>query len=79
MAHFSTDTAIRRRVRLRLQRKVAYVITLVIMAMMGTLFSTAAFAAGESSADILAMLFLLGATAALFLLLLWYVVQLQEA
>lgn len=79
MADISSDTAIRRRLRVRLHRRVAYRITLFIMATMGTLFSTAAFAAGVNSVDMLAMLFALGAAGALFFLLLWYVAQLQES
>lgn len=78
MATQSTDTSQRRPVRVRLERRIAYVITASIMAVVGTLFSTAAFAAGVNSVDVLAMLFVMGAAGALLMLLLWYLSQLYE-
>lgn len=79
MATVSTDTSQLPKVRLRLQRKVAYMIAAGIMAVMGTLFSTAAFAAGVSKVDVLAMLFFMGAGFALFMLALLYLSQVHTA
>jgi hypothetical protein len=61
-----------------MERKLAYMITAGFMAVTGALFSTAAFAAGVNSVDVLAMLFVMGAAGALLLLLLWYLSQLYE-
>jgi hypothetical protein len=78
MAPPTTDTS-HRRVRVRIPRNAAYLITAGIMAVMGTLFSTAAFAAGVNNVDVLAMLFVMGAAGALLMLLLWYLSQLYES
>ena len=79
MATVSTDTPQLPKVRLRLQRRVAYMIAAGLMATMGTLFSTAAFAAGVSKVDVLAMLFFMGAGFTLFMLALLYLSQAHTA
>jgi hypothetical protein len=76
MENHSTEASRRHPLRVRIKVDVAYMITAAIMAVMGTLFSTAAFAAGVKQGDVLAMLFVMGAAGALLILLLWYLAQL---
>ena len=64
---------------IRLHRQVVYALTAAVMAVVGALCSTAAFAAGVHSADILALLFSMGALGALFILVVWYILQLQPS
>jgi hypothetical protein len=66
------------RLCVRLSRNLAYMITMSIMALMGSLFSTAAFAAGVHRVDVLAILFVMGASAALLMLIVWYLYQLRN-
>jgi hypothetical protein len=79
MANSKRGTPPRPRVRVRMHRQLAYMITAGIMAVMGSLFSTAAFAAGVNEVDVLAALFVMGAAGTLILLLLWYLAQLYES
>jgi hypothetical protein len=67
------------RLYVRLTRNLAYMITASIMGLMGSLFSTAAFAAGVHRVDVLVILFVMGASAALLLVLVWYLYQLRIA
>lgn len=62
---------------IRLSRQVVFVLTAAVMAVVGALCSTAAFAAGVHSADLLALLFSMGALGALFILVVWYILQLR--
>jgi hypothetical protein len=48
-----------------------------LMLIIGLAFSTAALAAGVTRIDTLAMLFAMGAAAALLALVLWYLLQLR--
>lgn len=64
---------------IRLTRSAVFSITAGVMALMGTLCSTAALAAGVQSVDVLAILFAMGATGALFALIVWYLFQLRTA
>lgn len=71
------STASRRTIRL--SRAAVFSTSAGIMALMGTLCSTAAFAAGVESADVLAILFAMGAAGALIALIVWYLLQLRTA
>ena len=62
---------------IRLSHRGVCAFTAALMAVIGTLCSTAAFAAGVHSVDMLAMLFSMGALGALFLLVVWYTLQLR--
>jgi RsiW-degrading membrane proteinase PrsW (M82 family) len=62
---------------IRITRRALFAFAAAVMALFGVMFSTAAVAAGVKSIDVLAMIFLLGAAASLFALLIWYLVQLQ--
>ena len=66
----------RRRV-LRLTVRTAYAWIAFLMCVIGLAFSTAALAAGVTSIDVLAMLFAMGAAAALLALVVWYLLQLR--
>ena len=61
----------------RLSHRAVYALTALVMAVVGTLCSTAALAAGVQSVDMLALVFSMGAAGALFLLLVWYILQLK--
>jgi hypothetical protein len=62
---------------LRLTRSMLYAMTLGFMALVGTVFWTAGYAAGLRSSGLLATLFAMGATSALLLLVLWFLSQLR--
>jgi hypothetical protein len=62
---------------IRLSRHLVYALTASVMAVVGALCSTAAFAAGVHSVDMLALLFSMGALGALFILVVWYILQLH--
>jgi RsiW-degrading membrane proteinase PrsW (M82 family) len=62
---------------IRITRRALFVFAAAVMALFGVMFSTAALAAGVKSVDVLAMVFLLGAAASLFALVVWYLLQLQ--
>ena len=62
---------------IRITRRALFVFAAAMMAIFGVMFSTAALAAGVTSFDVLAMIFLMGAAAALLALLVWYLLQLQ--
>jgi RsiW-degrading membrane proteinase PrsW (M82 family) len=62
---------------IRITRRALFVFAAAVMALFGVMFSTAALAAGVKSIDVLAMVFLLGAAASLFALVVWYLLQLQ--
>lgn len=57
--------------------RAAYFWVASLMLVIGLAFSTAAFAAGVTRFDVLAMLFAMGAFAALFALVVWYLLQLR--
>jgi RsiW-degrading membrane proteinase PrsW (M82 family) len=57
----------------RVAGDLVYMFTTMLMAFMGSFFSTAAYAAGVNSVDVLAMLFVMGAAASLLVLLVWYI------
>lgn len=63
----------------RLDRNVVYALTAGVMALMGSLCSTAAFAAGVQSIDVLAIFFAMGAAGSLVALIVWYLGQLRTA
>jgi FtsH-binding integral membrane protein len=63
----------------KLQRRTFYAIVAGLIAMGGGVFSSAAYAAGVHSFDLLAMLFAMGASVALLTLLMWYIVQLRAS
>jgi len=58
-------------------RRAVLMITAGAAALAGALFSTAAFASGVQSLDVLAMIFVLGVTGTLLALLVFYMVQLK--
>ena len=62
-------------VHLTLRAAYAWVASLMLIIGLG--FSTAALAAGVTRIDVLAMLFGIGAAAALFALAVWYLLQLR--
>ena len=62
---------------IRITRRALFVFAAAVMAIFGVMFSTAALAAGVKSFDVLAMIFLLGAAASLFALIVWYLAQLR--
>jgi len=62
---------------IRITRRALFVFAAAVMALFGVMFSTAALAAGVKSIDVLAMVFLMGAAAALLALVVWYLAQLQ--
>lgn len=62
---------------IRLTRAAVFSLAAGIMALMGTLCSTAALAAGVESVDTLAILFAMGAAGALVALIIWYLLQLS--
>jgi hypothetical protein len=64
-------------VTLRLTRPVLYCMTAAFMALVGSIFWTAGYAAGLHSTALLATLFAMGATAALLALVLWFLSQLR--
>lgn len=64
---------------IRLNRNVVYALSAGVMALMGTLCSTAALAAGVQSIDVLAILFAMGAAGALLGLIIWYLLELRTA
>ena len=57
--------------------RAAYYWVASLMLIIGLAFSTAALAAGVTRLDLLAMLFAMGALAALFALVVWYLLQLR--
>ena len=61
----------------RLTMRAVYLWVAGLMAIIGLGFSTAALAAGVTRVDVLAMLFAMGALAALFALVVWYLLQLR--
>ena len=61
----------------RISVRAAYVCVASMMLIIGVAFSTAAFAAGVTRVDVLAMLFAMGALAALLALVVWYLLQLR--
>jgi hypothetical protein len=62
-------------IRLTVRAMYAWVASLMLI--IGLAFSTAALAAGVTRIDMLAMLFAMGAAAALLALVLWYLLQLR--
>ena len=62
--------------QIRLSRFHVIGLAAVLTFVAGTFFSTAALAAGVSSPDTLALVFALGGSTMLFLLLVWYILQL---
>ncbi len=64
--------------QIELSRRVVVMAVMALTFVAGTLFSTAAFAAGEKNPDVLAMVFALGAFGTLFLILVWYLGQLAR-
>ncbi len=64
---------------IRLSRGIVFSVATGIMALIGALCSTAAFAAGVQSVDVLAILFAMGAAGALFALIVWYLLQLHSS
>jgi len=67
---------LRRRV-VRLTVRTVYAWVAFLMCIIGLAFSTAALAAGVTRIDVLAMLFAMGALAALLALVVWYLLQLR--
>jgi hypothetical protein len=65
--------------QIRLSRAHVLGLAVVLTFVAGTLFSTAALAAGIDSPDTLALVFALGGSTMLFLLLVWYTIQLGRA
>jgi predicted phage tail protein len=63
----------------KLSRRALYVLVAAFTTLGGGMFSTAAFAAGVHSFDLLAMLFAMGASLALFTLLVWYILQMRSS
>jgi len=61
----------------RISVRAAYMWVASMMLIIGVAFSTAAFAAGVTRVDVLAMLFAMGALAALLALVVWYLLQLR--
>ena len=61
----------------RITVRAAYYCVASLMLIIGLAFSTAALAAGVTRIDLLAMLFAMGAFAALFALVVWYLLQLR--
>lgn len=61
----------------RISLRAAYLWVASMMLIIGLAFSTAALAAGVTSVDVLAMLFAMGALAALLALVVWYLLQLR--
>ena len=61
----------------RLSVRAAYLWVASMMLIIGLAFSTAALAAGVTRVDVLAMLFAMGALAALLALVVWYLLQLR--
>ena len=61
----------------RLTMRAVYLWVSGLMLIIGLAFSTAALAAGVTRVDVLAMLFAMGALAALFALVVWYLLQLR--
>ena len=62
--------------QIRLSRMHVLGLAAVLAFFAGSLFSTAALAAGVNSPDTLALVFALGGSTMLFLLLVWYILQL---
>ena len=62
----------------RLTMRAVYFWVAGLMLIIGLAFSTAALAAGVTRVDVLAMLFAMGALAALFALVVWYLLQLRS-
>jgi len=65
--------------RIMVSRRSVAAAAIVLVFVAGTLFSSAALAAGIDSPDLLALVFAFGATTTLFVLLVWYVAQLPPA
>jgi predicted phage tail protein len=63
----------------KMTRRMLYVLVAAFTTLGGGMFSTAAFAAGVHSFDLLAMLFAMGASLALFTLLVWYILQMRSS
>jgi hypothetical protein len=63
----------------KLSRRTLYALVCAFVTLAGGMFSTAALAAGVHSFDLLAMLFAMGASLALFLLLVWYILQMHSS
>jgi hypothetical protein len=74
----STPMPVPRRRVVHLSLRAAYVWVASLMLIIGLAFSTAAFAAGVTRVDVLAMLFGMGAAATLLALVVWYLVQLRQ-
>ena len=64
---------------IRLTRTAVFSLAAGVMALTGTLSSTAALAAGVQSIDVLAILFAMGAAGSLVALIVWYLLQLRTA
>ena len=62
---------------LRIGRGTLYGMTAAFMALVGTVFWTAGYAAGLHSAGLLVTLFAMGASAALLVLVLWFLSQVR--
>lgn len=67
----------RRPTVVRLSVRAAYAWVASLMLIIGLAFSTAAFAAGVTRFDVLAMLFAMGSAAALLAIVVWYLLQLR--
>ena len=61
----------------RISVRAAYLWVASMMLIIGLAFSTGALAAGVTRVDVLAMLFAMGAFAALLALVVWYLLQLR--
>jgi hypothetical protein len=64
---------------LRLTRPMLYGMTAGFMSLAGTVFWTAGYIAGLHSSALLATLFVMGASAALLVIVLWFLAQLHTA
>jgi hypothetical protein len=64
---------------LKLNRRSLYALVAAFTTLGGGMFSTVALAAGVHGFDLLAMLFAMGASLALFTLLVWYILQMRSS
>lgn len=65
--------------QIQLSRRAVLAFATALTFVTGTLFSSAAMAAGITSPDMLALIFALGGCTMLFVLVLWYILQLARA
>ena len=71
-------TAVHPSRQIRLTRRAVLGLVTVLTFVAGTLFSSAALAAGVDSPDMLALIFALGGCATLLVMILWYLVELAR-